>query len=1216
MVTAGTGTIAQYNGTAGIFGEGGNCSASTGNCSGGGAGYYGGGSNINYSGGAGGGSGYIGNKSLKNKKMVCYNCTEDKDNISTYTETTTCKSDAPTANCAKEGNGYAIITFINAGIEPNTTYNFDYNGSDVLDPSEQIFKPLENGVYQLEVWGAQGGGDLGGQGGYSTGYVYLTTSDILYINVGGQGNGRFGGYNGGGTQTANIAGGGGATHIAKITGTLANLREDLEDILIVAGAGGGEGGEFSRVAGGAGGGIKGNNGVGDSYGSGGTQSSGGTPQNSGGCCNNRIDGSFGAGGSCTWYSEVMGAGGGGYYGGGSSGGGGSNGSGGGGSGYIGNNLLYNKKMVCYNCTTSDDATTKTESTRCEGLNATPECSKLGNGYARITFIGEPDENTIISRGQKYNYTGGEQIFTAENTGVYKIESWGAQGGTSVGNNSDREAGGYGAYSVGEVILYEGDTLYINVGGKGEKGAANYNAKGGYNGGGNATSDNSDDESAGGGGGATSIATATGTLASLSNNNASVLMVAAGGGGSAWYPGPSAGGFKSYASEHSTSSIATQNMGYAFGQGQSAPALVGSTATQSADGVAGAGGGWYGGYVEDIDDKACATGGSSYIGNAKLKNKQMVCYDCDEDNNLNTKTVSTTCHSAKATPNCAKEGNGVVIVTYIGTLEDTVGVSYDYTYNGENGSDGSVQEYTAPAAGYYQLEVWGAQGGAISTTSTEVTGGYGGYSEGRVYLNKNEKIYLTIGGQGEGSTGTTNGGYNGGGYARTGVPSEEVASGGGATHIATELIDNGLLSSYSLSQDKILIVAGGGGGSFSRAAKTSIGGSGGGFTGVKSSTCDNNGGTQLAGGTKCGSGGNQNGAFGTGGIGQSWSGGAGGGYYGGGGGYGHAGSGGSGYLASSLTNKAMYCYDCIEDLINASTYTISTTGDNKDSVICPDGYSNDPVSHCAKAGNGAVRITYLGVTPVGSSWDFDYLDETNDTRYQIFTAPTAGTYKLETWGAQGGNDGGEGGYATGTITLTDNENIYVVVGGQASEFNGGGDGSIKGGGATHIAKTNFGELKNYESKISDLLIVAGGGGAKGNFSYNGDPYGGVGGGLSGGNGVSIWSSGNGVGGTQSGGGRAGGTTGGGCSSSSAGEFGVGGIGGSESGSYSGSGGGGFYGGGGGSCRDGGGGGGSSYIDGVTNGSTIDGSDTMPTHDGMSTMTGNTGNGYAKITYIGQ
>ena len=824
----------------------------------------------------------------------------------------------------------------------------------------------------------------------------------------------------------------------------------------------------------------------------------------------------------------------------------------------------------------------------------------------------------MARGQKFNYTGGEQIYVVEKTGVYKIESWGGQGGTSVGNNEDQEAGGYGAYSVGEVILYEGDTLYINVGGKGEKGAIEYNAKGGYNGGGNATHDNSDNESAGGGGGASSVATASGTLASLSGNKSAVLMVAAGGGGSAWYVGPSAGGFKSYASGHSTSNIATQTTGYAFGQGQSAPDLDGTRSTASADGVAGAGGGWYGGYVEDINDKACGTGGSSYIGNASLKNKKMVCYECDTSVEINTRTESTTCHSGSATSNCAKEGNGVVLVTYVGTLEDTAGVSYDYTYNGETGSDGSTQEYTVPASGYYQLEVWGAQGGAISSTSTEVAGGYGGYSTGRVYLNKDEKIYLTIGGQGEGSntTGRTTGGYNGGAAANTGVPSEEVASGGGATHIATELIDNGLLSSYSSSQDKILIVAGGGGGSFSRAAKTSIGGSGGGFTGVKSSTCDNNGGTQLAGGTKCGSGGNQNGAFGQGGAGQSWSAGGGGGFYGGGGGYGHAGSGGSGYLSNSLTDKAMYCYDCIEDLANAATYTISTTGDNKDSVSCPDGYSSDPVSHCAKTGNGAVRITYLGQAPVGASWGFNYLDNTNDVRYQTFTAPANGTYRLETWGAQGGNDGGNGGYSVGTATLTANETIYVVVGGQGDTFNGGGSGSINGGGATHIATTNFGELKNYESKISDLLIVAGGGGGQGTFVWGPNPAGGAGGGLSGDDGIATYSSGNGAGGTQSEGGRKGGTGGGGCGASTAGSFGQGGSGGSESGGYSGSGGGGYYGGGGGSCRDGGGGGGSGYIGGVTNGSTIAGSDTMPTHDGSSTMEGNSGNGYAKITYLGQ
>ena len=64
-----------------------------------------------------------------------------------------------------------------------------------------------------------------------------------------------------------------------------------------------------------------------------------------------------------------------------------------------------------------------------------------------------------------------------------------------------------------------------------------------------------------------------------------------------------------------------------------------------------------------------------------------------------------------------------------TLDDLV---YNFDYNGTNGSDGSVQEFTAPVSGKYVLEVWGAQGGIASST---YIGGYGKFiSKTAVYCN--------------------------------------------------------------------------------------------------------------------------------------------------------------------------------------------------------------------------------------------------------------------------------------------------------------------------------------------------------------------------------------------------------------------------------------------------------------------------------------------------
>lgn len=121
--------------------------------------------------------------------------------------------------------------------------------------------------------------------------------------------------------------------------------------------------------------------------------------------------------------------------------------------------------------------------------------------------------------------------------------------------------------------------------------------------------------------------------------------------------------------------------------------------------------------------------------------------------------------------------------------------------------------------------------------------------------------------------------------------------------------------------------------------------------------------------------------------------------------------------------------------------------------------------------------------------------------------------MEVWGAQGGScfnaTGGKGGYSYGNLSVTLNTNLYVCIGQCTgtisadntgiSSYNGGGIGSSAGGGATHIAKTNRGELKNYSSYKSEILIVAGGGGAGADGGF-GTGIGGAGGGLTGGDGV--------------------------------------------------------------------------------------------------------------------
>ena len=200
------------------------------------------------------------------------------------------------------------------------------------------------------------------------------------------------------------------------------------------------------------------------------------------------------------------------------------------------------------------------------------------------------------------------------------------------------------------------------------------------------------------------------------------------------------------------------------------------------------------------------------------------------------------------------------------------------------ASGSVHTHTIQCTGIYKLEVWGGQGG----DDDNGTGGKGGYSSGRVQLTVNKKLYVVVGGDGKDrSTCSDAGGYNGGG--RAGCHGYSGA-GGGATHIATEKVGNGLLSNYASNRNYVLIVAGGGGGGGYTGSYTN-GGAGGGTTGGNAT---GKGGSQTAGGA-----GTVSGSFGKGGDrtgGNEDGGGGGGGWFGGGAANADdGGGGGSGYI---------------------------------------------------------------------------------------------------------------------------------------------------------------------------------------------------------------------------------------------------------------------------------------------------------------------------------
>lgn len=212
-------------------------------------------------------------------------------------------------------------------------------------------------------------------------------------------------------------------------------------------------------------------------------------------------------------------------------------------------------------------------------------------------------------------------------------------------------------------------------------------------------------------------------------------------------------------------------------------------------------------------------------------------------------------------------SGATLAKYAGTfatngfkiaITATTGTGSNPGYNGTEtppvnnpggftgGVTGSFQTFTATASGYYKLEVWGAQGGNCTTEVDSVGqmtryGGLGGYAAGYVWLDKDEMLYITVGGKGQGSTNegiNLAGGYNGGGSCYiSGTVNHVYGSGGGATHIAKSLKGDGQLKNYVNNKNDVLIVAGGGGGArlqrnanYDDRARWGNGGDGGGETG--------------------------------------------------------------------------------------------------------------------------------------------------------------------------------------------------------------------------------------------------------------------------------------------------------------------------------------------------------------------------------------------------
>lgn len=460
-------------------------------------------------------------------------------------------------------------------------------------------------------------------------------------------------------------------------------------------------------------------------------------------------------------------------------------------------------------------------------------------FAFAKFESGSEEYTLINGKLKYgscdyelghewtfSYTGNEQDFEIPCNGDYKIELWGAQGGTAVGNYSSTTLtarGGYGSYTEGVITLKSERDLYIYVGGAGSastKGVVS-EVSGGYNGGGSTIGQEccpAGGRSFGSGGGATDVRLSGGSWDNF-NSLKSRIMVAAGGGGG--YAGPhdvqatnlggNAGGLTGYDGTQSGTSIDNY---YCFGKGgtqteggritsncRSASSSIHNLLTgyfgqggQNKNAASAGGGGYYGG--SRSNHIASAGGGSSFISGHNGCNaitQASVSDNIVHTNQANhysnyvftsTKMIDGSGYAwtnAKGSlvqmpkpsggnysSGAGHTGNGYAKITLISTTDSFSQLACASMINSkwDFSYSGNAQTFDVPCDGNYKIELWGAEGGSAATTSTGSTtyaGGKGAYTKGNISLEKRTRLIVQVGGKGTNSVYNSDLGLIAGGY---------------------------------------------------------------------------------------------------------------------------------------------------------------------------------------------------------------------------------------------------------------------------------------------------------------------------------------------------------------------------------------------------------------------------------------------------------------------
>ena len=233
------------------------------------------------------------------------------------------------------------------------------------------------------------------------------------------------------------------------------------------------------------------------------------------------------------------------------------------------------------------------------------------------------------------------------------------------------------------------------------------------------------------------------------------------GGASYGTAGGAGGGLNGLTNRTRSKPGTQTSGYKFGIGQDGYGVGDS------DGVAGSGGGYYGGTTSDYADVCEAgAGGSSFVsgydGCNAISNESTennIIHTSQNIHYSNKKFISTLILDGnKYTGDLRKDKNGCARIYFLGN-DIKVGQKIEFNYTG------TYQEYEIETTGYYKIECIGAKGGKSKNNgNVGADGGNGGYTSGIIYLKKGEKIYVYVGGRGTDAVVGKDSiaGYNGGG----------------------------------------------------------------------------------------------------------------------------------------------------------------------------------------------------------------------------------------------------------------------------------------------------------------------------------------------------------------------------------------------------------------------------------------------------------------------